>query len=58
MTTKLSDLPPRKPPARHFTTVWPPDVAELLHRQSYETGHDKKDLVVFAVRKTYGETAK
>jgi len=43
-----------KPPT-NLAMKLPPDVAELLHRLAYETGRSKKDLVIDAVRKTYGE---
>jgi hypothetical protein len=42
-------------PPTHLAIKLPPDVAELLHRRAYETGTSKRDLVINAVRTTYGD---
>lgn len=43
-----------KPPT-NLAIKLPPDVAALLHRLAYETGRSKRDLVIAAVRRAYGE---
>jgi hypothetical protein len=43
-----------KPPT-NLSIKLPPDVAEILHRLAYETGNSKRDLVINAVRRTYGQ---
>jgi predicted transcriptional regulator len=45
-----------KPPT-HLSIKLPADVAEILHRLAYETGRSKRDLVIDAVRRVYGENA-
>ncbi len=43
------------PPApRHVSAVLPDDVAEQLHLLAFRTGRSKQDLVIAALRKTYG----
>lgn len=43
-----------KPPT-NLSIKLPADVAALLHRLAYETGKSKRDLVLDAVRHTYGK---
>jgi predicted DNA-binding protein len=43
-----------KPPT-NLSIKLPADVAEILHRLAYETGKSKRDLVLDAVRRTYGQ---
>lgn len=41
-------------PPENLAIKLPPDVAAALHRLAYETGRSKRDLVVSALRDTYG----
>lgn len=47
-----------KPPANLTIRDLPEDVAYLLHRIAYETGRTKRDLVIDAIRQTYGDNPK
>lgn len=46
---------PRKPPSNQLSFKVPDDIAQLLARLKYETGMDKQDIVLDAIRKVYGE---
>jgi predicted transcriptional regulator len=49
------DKPTPPPAPRNLSIRLPEDVAALLHRVAYETGRSKHDLVIDAIRRTYGE---